>query len=195
VDVKAGWNLFGVPFGELNSTEGTNIQTLLSGSFSAGEYIQYWDGIQLISATYRTRNGVSGWYKNFNTLSDKVFKPGESFWLNVTTDKTVTVSGRIVDGEEGTVSSLSQNFTLVGASIPSTFNISDIQFDENIAAGDYIQYWDGTKLVSITYRTRNGVTGWYKNFSTLSDKVFQPCEGFWLHTKNAVNVTFPSSSN
>ena len=74
--------------------------------------------------------------------------------------------------------------------LPLEYNLNEIQF-EGIVTGDQVQYWDGTTLQTATYRIRNGVGSWWKNFTTEAVKTVQPAEGFYLMTANPVKVTFP----
>ena len=185
-----GYSLVGLPFDSLNGKTSLSIQDISIENSQVGDVIQYWENDLLQSATYRIRNGVSGWWKSFTELSTKTFSPGEGFWVRKNAEGNLTFSGKLVDLDKVTTITEAGKFVLISPKLPKEYAVNDILF-EGISTGDQIQYWDGDKLVSLTYRSRGDITGWWSNFTTLSDKVFAPTEGFYLLTKTPVTVKFP----
>lgn len=190
VALPLGYSLVGLPFDSLNGKTSLSIQDISIENSQVGDVIQYWENDLLQSATYRIRNGVSGWWKSFTELSTKTFSPGEGFWVRKNAEGNLTFSGKLVDLDKVTTITEAGKFVLISPKLPKEYAVNDILF-EGISTGDQIQYWDGDKLVSLTYRSRGDITGWWSNFTTLSDKVFAPTEGFYLLTKTPVTVKFP----
>ena len=190
VEVDSGFTLLSIPFTGLNDEAGVSIQDLQIDGVTTGDVIQYWDGSSMIVDTYRTKGGVAGWWRSFTELSDKVFLPGEGFWISVTSPRVITFSGQLVAKGFTSLDSVPNQYILVGPMLPLEYNLNEIQF-EGIVTGDQVQYWDGTTLQTATYRIRNGVGSWWKNFTTEAVKTVQPAEGFYLMTANPVKVTFP----
>ena len=197
--IKPGYNLLSLPFNDLTNDQ-VDVKTLLSGTPTNLDQIQYWDGTKLQIVTYRTAKG--GWCKGVNLLADGavMLSPGQGFWYNskATTDNVLTVSGRVETSATGQSVTVGAGYTLVGPAVPKSFALSDISFKVGDTEGapnlSQVQYWDGTKLQILTYRTAKGA--WCKGVVPLTEetmKTFVPAEGFWFYNKtaNEVTITFP----
>ena len=182
--------MVGLPFESLKSDAGFELSEITFEGISNNDQVQYWDGTKLNVLTYANRKAGLGWYENFTTLTSKKFAPGEAFWLKSKAPVKVVVAGKVAPVTAKLTTS-DNGFTLVGSLVPVAYNVNDLTF-EGISSNDQIQYWNGKKLVVLTYANRKAGPGWYENFTTLSSKTFNPMEGFWLKTKKATTVSFPS---
>ena len=201
VTIKPGFNLLSLPFNDLTNDQ-VDVKTLFSGTPTNLDQIQYWDGTKLVGLTYRTAKG--GWCKGLTLLADGavMLSPGQGFWYysKAANDNVLTVAGRVATSEIGQSVTVGAGYTLVGPAVPKSFALSDISFKVGDTEGapnlSQVQYWDGTKLVGLTYRTAKG--GWCKGLTLLTEetmKTFVPAEGFWFYNKttNDVTITFPLS--
>lgn len=199
VTINPGYNLLSLPFNDLANNQ-VDVKALFSGTPTNLDQIQYWDGTKLQVLTYRTAKG--GWCKGLNLLADGavVLSPGQGFWYfsKATTQNTLTLSGRVETSTTGQSVTAGAGYSLVGPAVPKPFSLSEISFKVGETAGapnlSQVQYWDGTKLQVLTYRTAKG--GWCKGLTLLTEetmKDFVPAEGFWFYNKTTdpVTITFP----
>ena len=195
VTLKPGFNLLAVPFTGLSSDAGVDVQKLLQGTLTKNDAIQYWDGTRLVSLKYRISGSNPGkWYLGTTALEgDAAFylKPGQGFWYqsNATEDTVVKMMGRVALTSSRSIS-VPVGLSLVGPTVPCQVTLADITFD-GIANNTTIQYWNGTRLVTLKYRAVSSGTGWYLSTTLVPDHTILPAEGFWITAKAAMTITFP----
>ncbi len=197
VTVKPGLNLLALPYNDLSSEDGLiDVQDILQGGITNLDNLQYWDGTELKNLTYRTGKG---WCVGLKPAVDDLavyFAPGQGFWYKskATKDAVLTFKGRVAVAEQGeNTVVVPPGLSLVGPAVPRTYDVSELTFSEDINLSQ-LQYWDGTELQNLTYRTGKG---WCVGLKPITEKVILPTDGFWFVLKNKtdpVTITFPFTS-
>ncbi len=161
--------------------------------------IQYWNGTKLVSISYSdfvwsddAGDFITAWADSEGTLVTLEAAPGFSCWMKVPETTTITTAGQVVSTNEKEIS-VTTGWSLVGNPYPTTLNLNDSnQVDcSNLTASSdnatTIQYWDGTKLVSISYSdfvwsddAGDFVTAWADSEGSMFAVPMNPCTGFWI---------------
>ncbi len=200
VTLKPGFNLLALPFDGLASDTGIDIKTVVQGTPTNLDQIQYWADGKLEVLVYYARNNV-GWCSGLNPVADKsiFLSPGQGFWYKsaAAAPVSVRIAGRVATTGEETITTTT-GFNLIGPPTPQAVKLSDLTFKVNNIEGvpnlAQIQYWNGQKLEVLVYYTRNNV-GWCSGLNPvdITQIEFLPTDGFWFVTSTTgVTITFPS---
>lgn len=213
------WYLIGCNF-EKAGDGNLSIQELVSGVDPASDptvapTIQYWDGAKLVTLSYldfvwdpNAGDGgdfVVGW-ADPSTLEAVSFEaqPGFGCWIKLPVAGNITCAGQVVatDSAEREVTS---NWQLIANPYPMALNFNSEKFDcsglvanSEVSEAPSIQYWDGSKLVSLSYSDfvwsdahGDFVVGWTDPATMEYFAVtLPPCTGFWIKSPTAGSVTF-----
>ena len=213
------WYLIGCNF-EKVGTGNLSIQDLVSGLEPASDpsvapTIQYWDGAKLVTLSYldfvwdpnagEGGDFVVGW-ADPTTIEAVSFdaNPGFGCWIKLPTTATITCSGQVVDTDSA-AREITSAWSLVSCPYPSALQFNSSKFDctgltasSDVATAPTIQYWDGSKLVSLSYSdfvwsdaAADFVVGW-TDPSTMEyfSVALPPCTGFWIKSSNGGSINF-----
>jgi hypothetical protein len=175
--------------------------------------IQYWDGSKLVTVCYMEDmfdaaedDFITGWGQPAvgETMALPV-PPGFGCWFKVPVTTTITCPGQVVDADSKSAN-LTANWQLMGNPYPIGFSLNDstkvdcagLTAGTSEATSPTIQYWDGTKLVTVCYMEDmfdvtedDFIIGWGQPaVGETTDLIINPCTGFWIKDPNAGTIKF-----
>lgn len=216
--LEQGNNLLACSFEGLQD-EGTDIQSLLRGNFEPNDRIQFFskDGTYE-TYTYRSQAIVvedggwsvsdsPAWVDYQGIRASRVVAPGEPFWINVKTAKSVTTAGAVSVNPQQLELRAGTNmiaFAYPGGSKGNAENVNVLE-QSKFSNNDTLMVYDANTKGYATYRYRQNpivmidgswevskTPGWCDYQGQKVDIVISESAGFWVIPAQPMTLTFDS---
>ena len=186
IKTQAGWNMLAINFENLSSDGGEDspisINTVLSGNFQEGDYVQCFDKSTGVFTTYKWTPSKNEWCVGRNSADDFPVRPGTAFWL-LTEGRSVpvTVRGAVYKDSINIESDL-QGYQMMAADVPYELELNGANVVwTNLSERDEIQVNDPVTGTPYTYQYSTSRGKWMLG-RQVADVKIGVGRSFWLKT-------------
>lgn len=208
IECKSGLSLLSSTFESLGSAEAVNIQDFIQGVFEEGDSLMFYkqgggyDTYVYFSELYDedwNSIGKPGWGNMDGQIVNREIKPGDAFWVNVKTAKTLTLKGVV----KATAQSIDcgKGLNLVASAFPKALDANKDLIFSGITEGDSLMiYKQGGGYDTYVYFSElydenwesTGKSGWGNMDGQAVDVAIPANTAFWVVAQNPLTKVIQS---
>lgn len=181
IQLTPGLSLVSCPFVDVASSSGMTIDGLLGTSMPDGSVLYMFNGVSYNIYSYYLGYG---WYDDGgNPAGTNVINPGSGFWVQVSTNCTLTLAGSVPSVASNTVS-IAEGLQIVGFGYPVSVTASNSVLSP--VDGDVIYKFGSGAYSLYTYYAGYG---WYDDGGNPANVNLETGEGFWYQRQAGGGAT------
>ncbi|MBQ9693639.1 MAG: hypothetical protein IJV69_02660 [Kiritimatiellae bacterium] len=210
LELTSGLNLLAVNFD--NIAENATIQDVVQGDFVTGERLLFYSPTSgyttytyqttvFTDETYTNIHDGAAWATGAGILATEVVNSGSAFWIDVKSDKSVTIAGKVKLSDQKIECRTGTNLVAVAFPISVDLN-KDLQITGAVVGDQIMTYspingyttytYQSTLFTDNTYTSLYNGAGWGDKAGIVAKELIPAGSAFWVVAKGNLSIDVAS---